>query len=200
MSPEIVLYVVIGTILGVLWGLFTLVGRDELKREARLQSLVELEMEVYKDWEVTFIDGLDGEEVFVPKDMFGRPFPLEDALRNTGSGWAELIRECYQLCVENKVDIHQIKEKFGGLRFYTGHVIGDRAKEFFDAISNITDRSYKVCENCGERGKLDKTGWWKTLCPRCTSVRVEEYNQHITHLWDKVEKLNLDSDNEEELE
>lgn len=196
MSPEIVLYVVIGTILGVLWGLFTLAGREELKKEARLKDLIELEMEIYRDWECTLGDGLE----YKPVDAWGRPFPLEDALRNTGSGWAELIRECYQLCVEYEVDIHQIKEKFGGLRFYTGSVSADKGREFFDAIDAITERSYITCENCGEPGKLDKTGWWKTLCPNCTKVRLEDYNRNITHLWEKVEKLNLNSDNKEELE
>lgn len=196
MTTEIVLYVVIGTIIGVLWGLFTLVGRDELRKEAELKSLIELELVTYRDWESTLGDGLQ----YKPKDAYGRPFPLEDALRNTGSGWAGIIRECYQLCVENDADIHQIKEKFGGLRFYTGTVRADAGREFYNAINAITERSYEICENCGEPGKLDKTGWWKTLCPRCTGVRLEDYNRNITHLWEKVEALNLNSNNEEKLE
>jgi len=116
---------------------------------------------------------------YQPKDVFGRDFPLEHALSCVGKGWWNLVKECYQLCVENEVDIHQIKEKFGGLRFYTGPT---RNRKFFDQIEEICERSYTICENCGQPGEPDTNrGWIKTLCPNCTKVEME-FSHELEHL------------------
>ena len=173
-TTNIIWIIAIGTVLSVLIVMYG------ISRPRNSKSLIELEMEIYRDWECTIGDGLEYE----PVDVFGRPFPLEDALSNTGAGWAGLIRECYQLCVEHEVDIHQIKEKFGGLRFYTGAVSSEKGRAFFDRINAICDRSYTTCENCGELGELDKArGWWKTLCSSCTEVCRADYDHTISHLW-----------------
>jgi hypothetical protein len=120
---------------------------------------------------------------YKPKDVFGRPFPLEHAIQCVGAGWVELIRECYALCVEYKVDIHQVKEKFGGLRFYTGAVDRDTAKEFFDKIEAVCHRSYGTCENCGQPGELDNNRRWvKTLCSNCTEVNRIDQGHELYHL------------------
>lgn len=180
MSPEIVLYVVIGTILGVLFGIFTLVSRDELKKEDELKDLAKLELAIFNEWESTMADGLEnGETPYKPKDVFGRPFPLEHALACVGNGWAELIRECYQLCVETGTDISQVKEKFGGLRFY----VGGSTIEALDKIEAICERSYSTCENCGKPGKLnDDRRWYKTLCSECDSINRVDQGHELYHL------------------
>lgn len=108
---------------------------------------------------------------YMPKDAFGRDFPLEHALSCVGGGWEELITECYNLCIEYSVDIHQVKEKFGGLRFYVGGVSTDKADEFYNKLDAICNRADSTCENCGKPGELDTDrGWYKTLCPDCTQV------------------------------
>lgn len=61
--------------------------------------------------------------------------------------------------VEQVVAI-QVKEKFGGLRFYYNG--GD------DYIRGVVDMaeemSYRICEECGSPGKSTKSGWIQTLC------------------------------------
>lgn len=64
-----------------------------------------------------------------------------------------------------KIQIHQIKEKFGGLRFYTGYA----PKEFDDLVEEAEDLSYEVCEECGKPGHTRKNEWYWlcTLCDEC---------------------------------
>lgn len=88
-------------------------------------------------------------------------------------GWYELIREACQkiekINRENNLQItaHQIKEKFGTLRFYTGPV----PTQYFDQVSEIIkvaeEKSAITCERCGNSGKLHTKGWWRTFCDPC---------------------------------
>jgi len=63
-------------------------------------------------------------------------------------------------------EIGQIKEKFGGLRFYYSYE-GDRVDEISDLIHDAEERSFKICEVTGEDGELcikgKGYGWLKTL-------------------------------------
>lgn len=54
----------------------------------------------------------------------------------------------------------QVKEKFGGLRFY---VSGASDKQY-NYISFAESMSYRTCEECGAQGRLYTDGWHKTLC------------------------------------
>lgn len=54
----------------------------------------------------------------------------------------------------------QIKEKFGGLRFY----VSSGSKEQHAIIWYTESISNYVCERCGARGKHRPSGWVKTLC------------------------------------
>lgn len=64
-----------------------------------------------------------------------------------------------------QVVAEQIKEKFGGLRFYyrggDAHVSG--------IVSTIEALSYKVCEVCGSMAgvKQSNSGWITTRCKKC---------------------------------
>lgn len=75
----------------------------------------------------------------------------------------------------SQVVADQVKEKYGGLRFYyTG---GD------DTIRNYIDfaeqMSYKVCEHCGAPGILYTDGWHKVYCD--THAKKENRtNEYIT--------------------
>lgn len=68
-----------------------------------------------------------------------------------------------------QVEATQVKEKFGGLRFY--HFGGD--DETNGMISFAESFSYKVCESCGNKGELYKNGWHRTHCEPCE----KEYQQ-----------------------
>ena len=62
--------------------------------------------------------------------------------------------------VVEQVEVNQIKEKFGGLRFYYSG--GD------DVVSGIErmaeSMSAVMCETCGAPGRSRRGGWIQTLC------------------------------------
>lgn len=92
----------------------------------------------------------------------GKPYPREDVLLGVGKGWHplvnELIDDLFQLGWDGS--LHQIKEKFGGLRFY----IGAGSDEVHARINKAEDDSYHICDVCGKPGKLRTGGWLATLC------------------------------------
>ena len=60
----------------------------------------------------------------------------------------------------SQVVVEQIKEKFGGLRFY--YYGGDNT---IDGMVRMAESwSYKTCEICGNSGKIRGGGWLRTLC------------------------------------
>jgi hypothetical protein len=89
-----------------------------------------------------------------------------------GDGWFPLIKELIEDLISLGWDKQtcQVKEKFGGLRFY----INTGSDEIFDRISKAEEDSYKTCEKCGKPGELrNDIGWYRTLCD-------EEYEKIIT--------------------
>ena len=80
-----------------------------------------------------------------------------------GDGWLQLLHDCIAELLAAGWDKHilQIKEKFGGLRFY----IGSGTEEIHDIISKYEGISYETCEVCGEKGKPYRNmPWHRTLC------------------------------------
>ena len=59
-----------------------------------------------------------------------------------------------------QVVVAQIKEKFGGLRFYY-----DGGDDQVHGMVRIAEAwANRTCETCGERGKQRGGGWIRTLC------------------------------------
>lgn len=84
-----------------------------------------------------------------------------------GDGWLPLVKELIDDLIKlgwNR-ELCDIKEKFGGLRFY----INGSTDEIIDRIIKAENDSYKICELCGNAGKLRKDGWYKTLCDECNT-------------------------------
>jgi hypothetical protein len=87
-------------------------------------------------------------------------------------GWYQLVVDCDKelAAVDPKYSILQIKEKFGGLRYYMTPS-NDTTPEQRDAMWAITgkyeDLSWTICEATGGPGVLMKSigGWRKTLNP-----------------------------------
>lgn len=93
-----------------------------------------------------------------------------------GDGWFDLIYDLSKK-IENKniqffadgdeehlVKAVQIKEKFGGLRFYTNFYFED-VEEW---IKEAEDKSERTCENCGKLGSIkSKHGWLLCRCEEC---------------------------------
>lgn len=63
-----------------------------------------------------------------------------------------------------QVQAAQIKEKFGGLRFYT-----NGNDELVDGMIWLAEHmSYNICEHCGSTKNVSQTkGWITTLCEDC---------------------------------
>jgi len=91
-----------------------------------------------------------------------------------GDGWFDLIytlsykleREIRKQPVEERgaYAAVQVKEKFGGLRFYQDCF----SYNMMSLISEAEKESTTICEYCGNTGKIDQSmAWWKTLCDRC---------------------------------
>jgi hypothetical protein len=98
-------------------------------------------------------------------------YDLDLALRSVGAGWAPLLRELYAVMPPG-VRVTQVKEKFGGLRFYYGWaetspydaVVG---KAWETLVQHAETRSYRTCETCGAAGHVRPHGWVTTLCDAC---------------------------------
>ncbi|WP_233808915.1 hypothetical protein [Paraburkholderia sp. HP33-1] len=84
-----------------------------------------------------------------------------------GDGWYDLIDAlCAMLQYATKngapqVVARQMKEKFGGLRFAAaGH--NDEQEGMIELAEYMSGR---VCEVCGNRGRVLRNGWIRTRCP-----------------------------------
>jgi hypothetical protein len=86
-------------------------------------------------------------------------------------GWTELVHRLHDTIIECDAEytVLQVKEKFGGLRFYVG-----KSAAYFciqAAITEAEDKSYVTCETCGKPGKMTtpSNGWYRTLCEEHTN-------------------------------
>lgn len=83
-----------------------------------------------------------------------------------GDGWYQLL---WDLCEKieplagDDFEIVQVKEKFGGLRFYVqGGLAG-----ILDLIYDAEQQSEATCERCGKPGTIRNGGWLRCLCDEC---------------------------------
>jgi hypothetical protein len=109
-------------------------------------------------------------------DWQGRPWSLESVLSNVGPGWhhlvCRLVRDLFNLGWDG--ELHQIKEKYGGLRFY----IGSGSDEIHTRIHEAEDESYKTCYECGEPGKRRSGGWVVVMCDPCWEKEEKKRDGH----------------------
>ena len=111
--------------------------------------------------------------------MFKPERPITEALMSFGfsceDGWFDLI---WSLCEDLEkiakdedfeLEVFQVKEKFGGLRFY----IDEGTVSIHERIKKAENKSYEICEVCGKPGRIDDSRRWvRTLCEECISERV----------------------------
>ena len=76
----------------------------------------------------------------------------------------DLVRDLVALGWDGTV--YQVKEKFGGLRFY----IEAGSEEIHQRILQAERRSYLTCEECGRPGLPNREGWIRTLCEECRTA------------------------------
>ena len=115
--------------------------------------------------------------IFKQKDLSNRETAMCYGI-TCGDGWYTLIDE---MCgnIKNRVEnvnrdkpeeerivceAVQVKEKWGGLRFYVAG--GD---DFTNGIINLAESmSYRICSECGNQSTPQKKrGWIYTLCDDC---------------------------------
>ena len=95
-----------------------------------------------------------------------------------GDGWFHIL---YRLSAklepliaaqpeEGRAVAAQVKEKFGGLRFYMDFA----TKEMNSLISEAELEALRTCEMCGVPGEQRSGGWIKTLCDHCAGERQRE--------------------------
>lgn len=100
-------------------------------------------------------------------------------------GWYDLIdnlcKDIIMYCNSHNCPVPvvtQVKEKFGGLRFYTNGTVWEIDKMIEDAEKE----SYKICEECGSKQNVEMRklhGWLTTLCDECCYERekhIRGYN------------------------
>ncbi len=75
-----------------------------------------------------------------------------------------------------QVEATQVKEKYGGLRFYVNYY-----DEYISGMIHMAESmSYDICESCGNPGKPNEQGWISTLCDPCREEdrkRLERYEE-----------------------
>ena len=69
----------------------------------------------------------------------------------------------------------QVKEKFGGLRFYV-----EGCDDYVRGLISMAESmSHKICEECGVPGETNKKGWLVTLCGGCREERFKSREQFL---------------------
>lgn len=114
-------------------------------------------------------------QLFPPDKTIQEALPLYFGFE-CGNGWFEIIKK---LCEgiqkeieEQKLDpapyVQQVKEKFGGLRFYMSYYTDKMSK----LIRKAEEEAWKTCETCGsKKDVLHTDGWIETICSKCLEER-----------------------------
>ena len=82
------------------------------------------------------------------------------------NGWFDILYRLSKDLSEIQPDCRafQVKEKFGGLRFYTGPM----THEADERIREACREAQRTCEICGKEGEMQYRGtWMRTLCLPC---------------------------------
>ena len=112
---------------------------------------------------------------------------LESDYGHVGPGWRPILEALDEQIegilgkseAKSFLRVLQVKEKFGGLRFYfkTEGVSPEDNRRIQDAVFFAEKMSFKMCEECGgldievRHQKNQKFGWVKTLCMRHHALR-----------------------------
>jgi hypothetical protein len=113
---------------------------------------------------------------------FDDPDHIMTGANHVGEGWHQLIRDLEEQLneLDPEYSLQQVKEKFGGLRYYATST-GPYDITFHSLISDAESASFRICEECGEPGTPNSDGgWYKTLCDTHRAERAERISQAFT--------------------
>lgn len=93
-----------------------------------------------------------------------------------GKGWHPIVQPLIDYCEKHSINITQVKEKLGWLRFYCTPL----PEELFVMVREAERKSSITCEECGEPGEISGHPWLKCLCPKHHRKRKSPfYNKNI---------------------
>lgn len=117
-------------------------------------------------------------------------WPYEEFGIECGDGWKPLIQPIIDYIQEyNKdkpeeehIEIHQIKEKFAGLRVYLNFY----NTEVRSLIERAEEEAEHTCEICGTKENVGMTvnGWLTTKCKNCVAKTAKHNNKEIKWRYD----------------
>lgn len=86
-----------------------------------------------------------------------------------GKGWLSIVEELNQRLakIDPGYEIHQIKEKFGALRYYampSRSLFNEVREEFRVLVHEAEAKSAVTCEICSEPGTITGPRWLKCRC------------------------------------
>lgn len=141
-------------------------------KEDKFEQLVRNHPDIFQksgDFEFSIEDGwFNIIDILLNKisyDLVMAKYRLKYALENPNAKMKETIPELEETIatrLEELPTITQVKEKFGGLRFY----VDGGTQEMHHYIEFAEAMSYRTCEECGSPGKSRNSGWIKVLCDR----------------------------------
>lgn len=104
---------------------------------------------------------------------------MEDHCQFVGAGWHPLVRVLDDAAARLNYEVLQVKEKFGGLRYYA-RVPEKLEERSYVQMNNLVEAcellSFHMCEDCGAPAVQTSIGGWiKTLCPIHTKEKNEAY-------------------------
>lgn len=139
-------------------------------------------MEAKKTWDLELMEKYPLQFRMVTEYQGGPGHPIQMFGIETNKGWSALIEK---MCAD--IDVHmkilaepilfqwsQIKEKFGGGRFYYNG--GDDV--ISKIVSDAENDTYDVCEVCGSRDDVGQTlGWITVICSNCLNANERMRNR-----------------------
>lgn len=128
-----------------------------------------------------------------------RKLPRSEQYIQVDEGWYQLVIDCDAelAALNDKYQPLQIKEKFGGLRYYftpSADTTAEQRDAMYGVVAKYEAIATKTCEATGKPGVLMKSigGWLKTLDPEYAEntkhyakYSVVEIIRHETSLGDR---------------
>ncbi len=102
------------------------------------------------------------------------------AVISCGVGWTDVVVYAVRIgeAYDWTFELHQVKEKFGGLRFYSS--LPRHAEAMIEGLAS------GICEACGDVGVMCATitkGWFKTLCAEHLAIEGPVDSEPYQRYW-----------------
>lgn len=112
-------------------------------------------------------------------------------------GWKKLYQPIIDYLKEynkdkeekDRIEIHQIKEKFGSIRIY----LSSYTDELRQMIDDAEEQSYYTCEICGKyiTKPIVEHHWMYPMCKKCFEGMKEKEEKAMEEVARKIKKKNL---------